>query len=108
MSPASSSPGGYPVHGALALSNVPDESSYQENIPDLSFSLRPPSTPAPIEAPEKEVPESNLLMTAPQPTRLGYLMPTSYQEPPTYVQMANPAILRRPTLLSKKILNLKL
>lgn len=115
MSPALGSniggPGSYPVHGAVTLSNVPDESSYQDNIPDLSFSLRPPSTPKPeIEEEEpaltKEEPTTSLLMTAPSsPTRLGYLMPTSYTvQRPSVMEMAAPAT---PTLSATKFLPMR-
>lgn len=105
--PSNVGPGSYPVHGAVTLSNVPDESSYQDNIPDLSFSLRPPSTPKPEieDEPTTKEEEEPLLMTAPSPTRLGYLMPTSYAvQRPSYVEMAAPST---PTLSATKLLQMR-
>jgi len=102
-----------PVHGSVALSGIPDNSKmpFNDNIPNLSFSLNP-DTPAPAEVDKSDATEglesddlptvmktgsslltgNSLLMSAPT-SRVGYLMPSSYSSRPSYVELAPQPIL---------------
>ena len=103
----------YPLHGAVGLSNipgpsgaseasnslVPDYGIKNENIPNLSFSLNPPTEP-PTQAEDEEMSGGKMLMTAVEkPGNVGYLMPSSYQG--SYVEMAAPS--PTPTLFTAPI-----